>query len=255
MIVDDGGSGLHGIILQPFSSLLSSLVMRYYPLLLDLHAKHCLVIGAGKVGLRKIRTLLKARPGKLVVLDTAPISSELTRIAAAMPQLVLLHRAFQEEDLNGMHLVFACTSTRSLNAAIAKACTERGILCNITDDPQAGDVVLPSIIERGDLLITLSTSGASPALCKRIRHELDTQFGEEYTILLQLLRRIRELLLPLGQPSDTNAQCFRSLTRSSLLTAIRDQDTTAITHILTDLLPPELHPSITPIMYDLMTPH
>ena len=225
--------------------------MRYYPLLLDLHAKKCLVVGAGRVGIRKIRTLLKAQPGHLLVLDTAPFSRELMQTAKNSPNLVLENRRFSTNDLESMHLVFACTSNRTLNAEIAELCTSRNILCNITDDPDAGDVVLPSIIDRGDLLVTLSTSGKSPALCKTLRQELDCRFGEEYETLLELLGRIRQALLPLGQCCDMNAECFRSLVDSSLLAAIRDRDTTAITTILATLLPKELHPSIGALTHDL----
>jgi precorrin-2 dehydrogenase/sirohydrochlorin ferrochelatase len=225
--------------------------MRYYPLLLDLQEKSCLVIGAGRVGLRKIRTLLKAHPQRILVLDTASFHPELTRLAEKHPELVLIHRPLSPDDLNQVQLVFACTSNHALNAEIASACKKHNILCNITDNPDAGDIVLPSIIERGDLIVTLSTSGKSPALCKAIRQELDCQFGEEYEILLDLLGRIRQSLLPLGQCCDNNAECFRSLVRSSLLTAIRDQDTNEIQRILTTLLPKELHPSIGALTHDL----
>ncbi|GAU08979.1 precorrin-2 dehydrogenase/sirohydrochlorin ferrochelatase family protein [Desulfoplanes formicivorans] len=225
--------------------------MRYYPLLLDLHHKNCLVVGAGTVGTRKIRTLLKASPKHLLVLDTAPFSTKLTRLAARHPELVLENRTFSANDLDQKHLVFACTSNRTLNAAIARGCQQRNILCNIIDDPQAGDVVLPSIIQRGDLLVTVSTSGKSPALCRTLRQELDCRFGEEYEILLDLLGRIRQAMLPLGQDSDDNAECFRSLVNSSLLAAIREKDTDEIRTILARLLPKELHPSIGALTHDL----
>lgn len=225
--------------------------MRYYPLLLDLHGKHCLVVGAGRVGTRKIRTLLQASPKHLLVLDTAPFSPELTRLATQHQGLVLENRPFSSHDLASMHLVFACTSNHEFNGEIARACKDRNILCNITDDPDAGDVVLPSIIERGDLLVTVSTSGKSPALCRVIRQELDCRFGEEYEILLDLLGRIRQALLSLGRSSDDNAQCFRALVNAPLLEAIRNEDTRAIQRMLTSILPEELHPSIGALTHDL----
>jgi precorrin-2 dehydrogenase/sirohydrochlorin ferrochelatase len=242
---------MQGIILHHILSLLTQPAMRYYPLLLDLHEKNCLVVGAGKVGTRKIRTLLKASPNHLLVLDTAPFSTELTRLAAHHPELVLENRSFSSDDLDQMHLVFACTSNRALNAAIAQGCQQGGILCNIIDDPQAGDVVLPSIIERGDLLVTVSTSGKSPALCRVIRQELDCRFGEEYEILLELLGRIRQALLSLGRNCDDNAQCFRALVNAPLLEAIENEDTRAIQRMLTSILPEELHPSIGALTHDL----
>jgi precorrin-2 dehydrogenase/sirohydrochlorin ferrochelatase len=227
--------------------------MRYYPLLLDLREKTCLVIGAGRVGLRKIRTLLKAHPKRLIVMDQRSFSTEVTRLAGEHPELVLKQGIFVPDNLDRADLVFACTSDRLFNAEIARACHQKRILCNITDDPDAGDIVLPSVIDRGDLILTLSTSGKSPALCKILRQELDCRFGEEYEVLLELLGRIRQALLPLGQCCEDNAECFRSLVRSSLLTAIRARNTSEIQTILASLLPEELHPSIGALTHDLFS--
>ncbi len=227
--------------------------MRYYPLLLDLHEKNCLVVGTGKVGMRKIKTLLKAEPGHVLALDTAPFDDDLRQLADNHPNLFLCKRAFEPKDLDDVHLVFVCTDNRAVNASIARACKEKGIFCNIANDPDAGDAVLPSIIQRGDLLITLSTSGKSPALCKALRQELDCQFGKEYDLLLRLLGRVREALLPLGYDSDTNAGYFRSLVASSLLTALAEHDAATVTSILENILPQELHPAIAAMTHNLFT--
>ncbi|WP_462324912.1 precorrin-2 dehydrogenase/sirohydrochlorin ferrochelatase family protein [Desulfoplanes sp.] len=225
--------------------------MRYYPLLLDLHDKSCMVVGVGRVGIRKIKTLLAADPGRLLALDRFPPDPGLLELTQKHPALVFEQRGPTPGDLDRTDLVFACTSDRGLNATIAHDCKKRGILCNITDDPEAGDVVLPSLIQRGDLLLALSTSGKSPALCKRLRQELDCRFGEEYELLLELLGRIRHALLPLGLCCDDNAECFRSLVDSPLITAIRDRDMGAVHSILLALLPEQLHPSIGALTNDL----
>ena len=227
--------------------------MRYYPLLLDLHEKTCLVVGTGRVGTRKIRTLLKASPQRVVAMDTAPATTELLELAAKNPALIVTGRAFTPRDLDGTDLVFACTNNRELNSSIARACREKKILCNITDAPHEGDVVLPSIVERGDLLLALSTSGTSPALCKKIRQELDCRFGQEYELLLVLMGRIRSTLLTLGQNPDENAVCFRALVNSSLTDAIRDRNSTQVRTILRSILPEQLHPSLGAMTHDLFS--
>ncbi len=227
--------------------------MRYYPLLLDLHRKSCLVIGTGRVGSRKIKTLLKASPRKILAVDTTPAGADLQRLAAANAALVLVSRPFKAEDLDDADLVFACTSNREVNRHIARACKEKNILCNITDAPDEGDVVLPSLVERGDLLLTMSTSGRSPALCKKIRQELDCRFGQEYELLLVLMGRIRSTLLTLGQSSDENAVCFRALVNSSLTDALRDRDIERVQSILQSILPAQLHPSLGAMTHDLFS--
>lgn len=227
--------------------------MRYYPLLLDLHDKTCLVVGTGRVGTRKIKTLLKASPHRIVALDTSCASAEIHELAAIYPALVLHTRPFTEEDLIGVDLVFACTCNRELNQRIASLCKKKHILCNITDAPNEGDVILPSIIERGDLLLALSTSGNSPALCKKIRQELDCHFGQEYEALLVLMGRIRTAVLAIGQDSDDNAACFRALVNSSIIDALKDQDTQKMQDILQTILPAQLHPSIGAMIHDIFS--
>ncbi|MFA6810945.1 MAG: bifunctional precorrin-2 dehydrogenase/sirohydrochlorin ferrochelatase [Desulfoplanes sp.] len=227
--------------------------MRYYPLLLDLHDKTCLVVGTGRVGIRKITTLLKASPRRVVAVDSAPPTAQLQTLANAYSALVLSQRPFAMQDLDNVDLAFVCTSNRALNQKIATECTQRRILCNITDAPNEGDVILPSLVERGDLLLTLSTSGKSPALCKKIRQELDCHFGQEYETLLVLMGRIRSAVLAIGEDSDNNAACFRALVNSSITDALRDRDTAKIQDILQTILPAQLHPSIGAMIHDIFS--
>ena len=97
--------------------------MRYYPLLLDLHGKHCLIVGLGKVGQRKLATLLKAQPEKVTVLDTfAPseiTDAEITTLLNS-PTVDYVQRNFTEDDLCMVTLVFAATGNRAINEQIAK---------------------------------------------------------------------------------------------------------------------------------------
>ena len=54
---------------------------------------------------------------------------------------------------------------------------------------------MPAVVRRGELLIAVSTGGTSPAMARRIREELEAQYGPEYGMALELLARIREKLL------------------------------------------------------------
>jgi len=218
--------------------------MRYYPLLLDLTNIACLVVGAGEVGLRKIQGLLECDAGRITVVDPGAPGPELSVLLASHPGITYVQRPFAEEDLSGQGLVFACTASRTVNAAVSAAGRRRGILCNTADAPEEGSFVLPASITRGGLTISVSTSGASPALARVIRQELEERYGPEYEALIRLLAAIRPALLALGHDSSENRLIFRNLAGSRLPELIRAKDWTACENLLADLLPAPLHPRI-----------
>jgi precorrin-2 dehydrogenase / sirohydrochlorin ferrochelatase len=217
--------------------------MRYYPILLDLHDKYCLVVGVGQVGTRKVRTLLSCAPGRLRVVDTRqpdPCWQELIEQG-----LVEYHiRTFLPDDLEGCFLVIASTNDETLNWQISRMCAERGILCNIVDQPEKCSFILPAMHSQGDLTITVSTSGSSPALAKKIRQDLSTCFGPEYARFLAVMRRLRPLILELNLPTSDNTALFRALTQSQLLDAVQSGDSASILDVLRRHLPESLHPRL-----------
>jgi precorrin-2 dehydrogenase/sirohydrochlorin ferrochelatase len=100
-------------------------------------------------------------------------------------------RPYREGDLEGASLVFAATDRREVNALVAREARERGILVNVADEPTEGDFALPSTLRRGHLQVAVSTGGASPALARRIRHELEDVFGYEWAGVVVELHRAR----------------------------------------------------------------
>ena len=218
--------------------------MRYYPLLLDLTGMRCLVVGGGEVGLRKVQGLLPCGPDRVTVTDPAPPGPEMAALLASHDNLTYERRPFAESDLEGARLVFACTSSREVNALVGAACRLRGVLCNMTDDPEGGSFVLPASVTRGELTLTVSTGGASPALARVIRRELEALYGEEYEALTRLLAAVRAALLELGRPSDENREVFRALATSPLAALIKAKDRDACRELLRTALPAPLHPRI-----------
>lgn len=229
--------------------------MRYYPLLLDLSGKHCLIVGLGKVGQRKLATLLKAAPGHITVLDTFALD-EVTdkdlRTLLDNPLVSYAQRAFEASDVTGKMLVFASTGSRTVNNAVSQACAEQNILCNVIDDPSAGSFTVPAHIERGDLLITLSTGGASPALSRKIKKELEEQVGDKYAPVVTLMGRIRPLILELANDTAQNTAVFRSLVSSDIAEAIQKKNRTAAESILRSTLPETLHSNIGALLHELI---
>ena len=138
----------------------------------------------------------------------------------------IVHREADYEDsrLAGASLVIGATDNEAVNGRIARDARARGIPVNIVDDPARCDFILPSVVERGDLLIAVSTGGKSPALARKLREELEEAYGPEYAILLEILGELREKVIAAGRPSAENRERFAAVVRSEILDHIRRKE-------------------------------
>lgn len=152
----------------------------------QLPGRPCLVVGGGDVARRKTRALLRGGARVTVV---AP---ELSPDFPVGPGLTVHRRAFAPADAQGHDLVFACTDSREVNAAVAAAAREAGAWVNVADDPAASTFFVNATLRRGDLTIGIGTAGASPALARRIREELEGRYGAAYEPFVAILGRLRE---------------------------------------------------------------
>ncbi len=195
--------------------------MRYYPLCLDISGKCCVVVGGGNVAERKVERLLHCGARVEVV------GKALTPMLAVWKgEGRIVHRETEYEDssLSGASLVIGATDDEAVNRQISKDARARGIPVNIVDDPVRCDFILPSIVERGGLMIAISTSGKSPALAKKLREELEAAYGPEYAVLLDILGELREKVIASGSSSAENRERFEAVVRSEILDDIRRND-------------------------------
>jgi len=192
--------------------------VRYYPLFLDITGRKCVVVGGGNVAERKVERLLACGARVEVVgKSLSPL------LAAWNGEEKVVHRDADYEDscLADAFLVIGATDDETVNGRIARDARALGIPVNIVDDPALCDFILPSIVERGDLSIAVSTGGRSPALAKKIRKELEAVYGPEYAILLEILGELRGKVIAGGHPSDENRACFEAVVSSEILDHIR----------------------------------
>ena len=164
---------------------------KLFPMFLKLSNRPCLVVGAGTVAESKIASLLEAGGRVRVV---APEATPQVRSWAQTKGIEWHQRPFQPDDLEGMFLVVAVTSSKELHERIFEEATRRGVLCNIVDVPSLCDFYYPSVVQRGFLQIAISTAGQSPALAQRLRKELEDQFGPEYEEWVAQLGQARDKL-------------------------------------------------------------
>jgi precorrin-2 dehydrogenase/sirohydrochlorin ferrochelatase len=207
--------------------------MKYYPIHLDIKNRDCLVVGGGAVGTRKVKTLMEC--GARVTVVSPDPKPQLTRLASE-DSVTLKKRAYRNDDLSGMFLVIGATDDERLNRQISKDAEQAHILCNIADRPEVCNFILPSIVRRGDLVITISTSGKSPALAKHLRQKLETQFGREYADFLLLMGAIRKKLLSQAHEPEAHKTLFNQLINSDLIQLMQAGKTEEINTLLYKIL-------------------
>jgi precorrin-2 dehydrogenase/sirohydrochlorin ferrochelatase len=210
--------------------------MRYYPVNLDIQNQSCLVVGGGAVGTRKVRTLLDC--GAVVTVVSPEMTHSLS-VLADENRISLKHRAYHASDLEGVLLVIGATNNRDINRVIHADARKQGKLCNIVDQPDLCNFILPAVVERGDLVIAISTSGKSPAFARLLRKQLETQFGSEYAVFLKLMGGVRKILLNQMHHPDLHRRVFESLIDQDLLQCIRNNDKARIDAMLKSVLGPE----------------
>jgi precorrin-2 dehydrogenase/sirohydrochlorin ferrochelatase len=156
----------------------------YYPIFLNLQGKRCLVVGGGEVATRKVQGLLEA--GALVAVVSPTLT---TALSALVHDGTIRHEArdFRDDDVSGCALVIGATDQPVVNHAVYEASQRHRAWVNIVDVPAACDFIAPAVVRRGALQIAISTSGHSPTLAKRIRQQLEEQYGPEYAELLDWL--------------------------------------------------------------------
>ena len=109
-------------------------------------------------------------------------------------------------------------------------------MCNIADQPDLCNFIVPSVVSRGDLLVAVSTSGNSPAFARHLRQQLQKQFGPEYEPFLDLMGAIRRRLLAAGYAPEAHKPLFQKLIQADLLERVKTGDRGAVDRLLADVL-------------------
>lgn len=209
--------------------------MSYLPINLDVRGRPCLVVGGGEVGERKVRSLLDC--GAEVCLVSRELTQGLENLAES-GAIRHVDREYRTEYLNGVALVFAATNDTELNGRVSREAQARGIWINVADQPEFCTFIVPASVRRGDLTITVSTGGRSPALAARIRASLEEEFGPAYGQFVRLMGLIRARVLANGRPAGENREYFRRLVDSDLLERLAGNDRAGVDRRLKEILGP-----------------
>lgn len=192
--------------------------MKYYPAYLELRDRPCAVIGGGAVAERKTLALLEA--GADVTIISPALTPKLHEFSDA-GKITHLKKQFEENDLAGQFLVIAATPSVDVNTLVARSCRKRHILVNVAVPPEESSFIVPSVVERGDLLIAISTSGASPALAKKIRQDMELRYGPEYGLFLDKMSAIRNRVREEVFDPQRRHEVFQAIVDSDVIELIR----------------------------------
>lgn len=195
--------------------------MSWYPLMLRLQGKDCLVIGGGRVAFRKVSGLLAARANVTVI---APALCAEIECLVKQKKVAWLPRRYESADLDGAYLAITATDDPDVNAQVYHDGEALRVLVNSADDPDNCHFILPASIRRGDLIISISTGGASPAMAAILRERLEAEIGEEWGTLTELMAEAREKLQRQGRSTEGMGDIWRAMVSDEILQMIGSGD-------------------------------
>ncbi len=190
----------------------------YYPVNLDIKGKRCLVVGGGEVAYQKVKGLLRA--GAKVTVVAPRLVARLSAMKRS-GKIQWLARSFQKKILRGYFLAIVATDDREVNSEIGRLCREKNILVNVVDQPVDCSFTVPSLLRRGSLMIAISTNGASPALSKAIRKDLESRYGADFGEFLSLMGSLRQEAIERIPEQPLRKRRFEKVIASEVLSLIR----------------------------------
>ena len=169
--------------------------MQHLPFFARLDGRRCLIVGGGDVGARKARLLLRA--GAKVTVASPDLNDELGQLLEAgkirhiRGDFGVDAGRFNAAELRPYWLIVAATSDRELNAAVARAAESAHRFCNVVDDPELGNVIMPAIVDRAPVTVAVSTGGSSPVLARWLKGRIESMLPQGLGSFARLAGRWR----------------------------------------------------------------
>lgn len=186
-------------------------MLDYYPIYLNLMDKKAVMIGGGKVAERKVKGLIEAKADITIV---SPELTEKLHHYYLQGTITWKKKTFSADDILDAFLIITAVNDAKVSLAVKKAANPNQLL-NLADHPEESNFILPSVYKQGKLNISISTSGASPILAKKIKQNLSNLYGPEYKEYVDFLYKCRKWILQEIQDPEL---------KKSLLSAITEQD-------------------------------
>lgn len=167
---------------------------RLFPVFLKLEELRVLLVGAGAVGLEKLNALVTNGPQTRVKVVAPFVSVGVEALAIAYPNVTVLKKTFEAEDLEGQDLVITAVNDKGLSRLIRQMAKDKSLLVNVADTPDLCDFYLGSIVKKGSVKIAISTNGKSPTVAKRLKEVLNDALPDELNGVLDNMQILRSRL-------------------------------------------------------------
>jgi precorrin-2 dehydrogenase/sirohydrochlorin ferrochelatase len=188
-----------------------------YPVQLVLEGRTCVVIGGGSVAARKVSGLL-AVGAKVVV-----VAPEVCKELIEMDDCTIIREPYAPRHLEHADLVFACTDDPQVNRRVASDARARRIWCNVADQPKQGDFYVSAVLRRGELEVSVGTSGRLPEAASAIRRRLEKLLPNEYAVLIEELANARGRIQQRVPSADARRNLYDRLCQTDSLDQLRSQ--------------------------------
>jgi len=191
--------------------------VKYYPAFLDLKNKNSIVVGGGKVAERKAGALVKA--GANVKIISPELTEGLEKLVK-QGKLDHIRRKYRKSDAKNCFIVIAATSSPDINRKIA---SDAQCLVNVVDSPSAGNFIVPSSVSRGGLNIAISTGGASPAMSRTIRKEMEKHYDAEFSRYLRFVELTRKRAMKDIVDNSKREEFLKYIASDDMLALLRNK--------------------------------
>ena len=197
----------------------------YYPIYLAISGRLCVVVGGGAVAERRIIGLREA--GAKIKVVSPTLTPELQKLADAN-SIEAIVSIYEAVHLNDAFLVVAATNYRAVNAQVIADAQARALLVNAADALEEGDYIVPAVVRRGALCLSVATGGNTPTLTARLSRELAAQFGPEWANYVHLCGAMRDLIKEnFAEPERRAVHARLTSAETELLALLREDRTEA----------------------------
>ena len=206
------------MVMKKYFEIRGVKMAKYYPMMLNIENKECLIVGGGDIAHRKILELIEYGASITLV---SPSINEGIKLLVDNRSINYIQDRYDKAYVENAYIVVASTNDCKANNQIFKDCSERKILVNVVDDPKNCSFIVPSKIRRGDLTIAISTNGKSPTLSRSIREELEKKYDEHYETFLNILGDVREEVIAKVKDSAKKKEIFTAIIKEDYLTKLK----------------------------------
>lgn len=160
-------------------------ILDIFPISLKLQQQRCLIVGGGQIAYRKAQLLVRA--GAILDVISPKINAELAQLIEQSNghhyQQKFADFLQQYPNLRHYRLVITATDNAQTNQKVFETCEQQNILVNSVDDVPHCRFMIPAIIDRSPLVISVASNGTSPVLSRQIRTQLEMSIPQEMGLL------------------------------------------------------------------------